>query len=301
MRYCWLPVLLLEAPATNLVFAKAEITDNWKAFPTRTLADLPGAVTNQLDASLSRFGGLLARKMPATGFFYPTNLNGRWWLVDPDGCLFLRKGVTDVTMLRGDSSKTMLQEKFGSESNWVARTTDFLRSQGFNSLGAWSDTDHLRQTAQPLVYTRILNFMSSYGEKRGGTYQQPGHIGYPKDCIFVFDPEFETFCDTHARQLLSTKNDPWLLGTFSDNELPLRRDALKNYLSLPHKTLAIKLRQNGCRNVMAKMLRQKKSRNRMRRIFWRSSWRAIIASFPLPSKNTTRITFSLAHVSMAAR
>ena len=75
--------------------------------------------------------------------------------------------------------------------------------------------------------------MSSYGKKRGGTFQQPGHTGYPNDCIFVFDPEFETFCDEHARQLSAARDDPWLLGHFSDNELPLKRAALKNYLSLP--------------------------------------------------------------------
>jgi len=75
--------------------------------------------------------------------------------------------------------------------------------------------------------------MSSYGKKRGGTFQKPGHTGYPNDCIFVFDPEFETFCDEHARQLAATKDDPWLLGHFSDNEMPLKRAALKNYLSMP--------------------------------------------------------------------
>jgi hypothetical protein len=91
----------------------------------------------------------------------------------------------------------------------------------------------LRSAPEPLVYTLIWNFMSGYGKRRGGTYQQPGHTGYPKDCIFVFDPEFETFCDEHARQLAATRDDPWLLGHFSDNELPLKRDALTNFLSLP--------------------------------------------------------------------
>ncbi|MDH7569265.1 MAG: hypothetical protein QHJ73_06735, partial [Armatimonadota bacterium] len=102
-----------------------------------------------------------------------------------------------------------------------------------NGTGAWSDNSALRATARPMVYTPIWNFMSTYGRKRGGTYQQPGHTGYPKDCIFVFDPEFETFCDEHARALAATKDDPWLLGHFSDNELPFKLSALSNYLSLP--------------------------------------------------------------------
>jgi hypothetical protein len=75
--------------------------------------------------------------------------------------------------------------------------------------------------------------MSGYGSKRGGMYQKSGHMGYPKDCIFVFDPQFATFCDAYAKQLVSTKDDPWLLGHFSDNELPLYHRSLDNFLKLP--------------------------------------------------------------------
>jgi hypothetical protein len=75
--------------------------------------------------------------------------------------------------------------------------------------------------------------MSAYGQIRGGTYQATGHIGYPSNCIFVFDEAFEKFCDEYARQLTAQKDDPWLLGHFSDNEMPLSRKMLKNYLSLP--------------------------------------------------------------------
>jgi hypothetical protein len=75
--------------------------------------------------------------------------------------------------------------------------------------------------------------MSSYGRKRGGTYQRPGNTGYPKDTIFVFDPGFEAFCEEHARQLAATRDDPWLVGHFTDNELPMKREMLANYLALP--------------------------------------------------------------------
>jgi hypothetical protein len=61
--------------------------------------------------------------------------------------------------------------------------------------------------------------MSAYGQIRGGTYQATGHIGYPSNCIFVFDEAFEKFCDEYARQLTAQKDDPWLLGHFSDNEI----------------------------------------------------------------------------------
>jgi hypothetical protein len=206
---------------------------NWTNYPTRTLAALPQAVTKRTDTNLDQYGGLLARKEKATGFFYPKKIGDRWWLIDPEGSLFIHKAVVDVSPMRGTNAGAAFREKFGSDSNWVAGTSSLLHSNGFNGLGAWSDTERLRQASQPLVYTRIWNFMSSYGQKRGGTYQQSGHIGYPKDCIFVFDPEFEKFCDTYAQRLAATKDDPWLLGHFSDNELPFKHDAIINYLQLP--------------------------------------------------------------------
>jgi hypothetical protein len=62
--------------------------------------------------------------------------------------------------------------------------------------------------------------------------EQPGHTGYAGDCIPVFHPEFETFCDEYARQLAATKDDPWLLGHFSDNEMPAPADLLDKALNL---------------------------------------------------------------------
>ncbi len=218
---------------SRMVWAKVGVSSTWKAYPTRLLQDLPANVANKHDSGLSVYGGMLACKVNATGYFYSTNRDGRWWLVDPEGCLFLDKGVSAVTVLHGADSNSTLKREFGDKTNWAEQTTSFLRTNGFNNLGAWSDTTILRQTAHPLVYTRVLNFMSDYGQERGGTYQQPGHTGYPNNCIFVFDPQFVTFCDLHARQLANMKNDPWLLGYFSDNEMPLWRGALTNYLQLP--------------------------------------------------------------------
>lgn len=216
-----------------MVEAASKPGNPWKVYPTRTLEDFPATLQAKTDSGLSQYGGLLARKTKATGFFYPTKLDGRWWLVDPEGCLFIHKAVVSVSMLRTSGAQAAFNGRFGTETNWTVRTTALLREHGFNGLGAWSDTERLRVASPPLPYTRIWNFMSSYGKKRGGTYQQPGHTGYPHDCIFVFDPEFETFCDEHARQLAATKDDPWLLGHFSDNEMPLKRAALTNYLALP--------------------------------------------------------------------
>jgi acetyl esterase/lipase len=223
----------LEAgSAGKTVEAAAKPGEPWQARPVRTVDDLPPAVRSQTDAAPGRYGGKPGQQLPSTGFFYTTNLSGRWWFVDPEGLLFLQAGVSSVKTIPTSGAKAALAKQFGNESGWAAQTTKLLRDNGFNGLGAWSDTDRLRAVPSPLPYTRLWNFMSSYGRKRGGTFQQPGHTGYPKDCLFVFDPAFEAFCDEHARQIAASRDDPWLLGHFSDNELPFKREALRNYLSL---------------------------------------------------------------------
>jgi len=62
--------------------------------------------------------------------------------------------------------------------------------------------------------------------------QLAGHLGYPGDCIPVFHPEFPAFCDTYAQALDATRDDPYLIGHFSDNELPTPVDLLDRSLAL---------------------------------------------------------------------
>jgi hypothetical protein len=228
----------LSAQPQSLATVAAAFKDpsqEWKDYPTRTLADLPPAIREKTDSDLNPYGGRLPVKSQATGFFHTTKNDYRWWLVDPKGSLCLYKGIASITPSRAPGAMAAFQSKFGSKTNWAVETTGLLRKNGFIGAGAWSDTDALRSVPHPLAYTRILNFMSGYGRTRGGTYSQPGHTGYPKDCIFVFDPAFESFCDEHARMLAENKNEAWLIGYFSDNELPFSSASLSNYLALPER------------------------------------------------------------------
>jgi hypothetical protein len=204
----------------------------WTSEPTRTIATLPGYGKPQSVLPLDSYGGDPARRAGAPGYFRTVQTENRWWLVDPEGGLFIHIGVAAVAPGRSSNSRAAFQERFASERKWAGQTSRLLRSRGFNGAGAWSADNLLRGTSPRLVYTLIWNFMSEYGRKRGGTTQQPGHTGYPSDCIFVFDPEFETFCDLRAKALAATKSDPYLLGHFSDNELPFPDNALDLYLQL---------------------------------------------------------------------
>ena len=197
---------------------------------TTTLGDLPPL---PIDAPLDRFGGLESRRETASGFFRTERIDDRWWLVDPDGAVFISRGMNSISPVRTDGGREALERLFGSESRWAAAATTQLRTAGFNTAGAWSAHDLLDEVAEPLAATRLWGFMAGYGKKRGGTFMQAGHLGYPGDCPFIFDPEFPEFCAEHAGQLAKHRDDPLLLGHFSDNEMPWSRAMLENYLRLP--------------------------------------------------------------------
>jgi hypothetical protein len=228
-RIIILPILVVSA-AMPIHAETAHIVGRngkWEKKEVRTVSELKG-FTRAGDLRLSPYGGLASRKIEATGFFHTQKIDGQWWLIDPDGCLFISVGLCSVNHSSVDRKK--LPVKFGNEENWAIQTGGMLKKYGFNTLGCWSDWQTFRPTYQRMPYTPRWNFMATYKNRRD---KKNGQRGYPNLCMPVFDPEFEEFCDRHARQLAATKDDPWLLGHFSDNELPFRPDALTNYLALP--------------------------------------------------------------------
>ena len=206
----------------------------WRSIETITLEHAEGFKPLADPKKLDAYGGDPAHKSEATGFFYPKKIGDRWWLVDPEGNRFINVGICSVSPAKGsDKAKEAFEKKFGSDENWAKQTVDFMQANGFNGSGSWSNVELLSKAPLRVAYCPNWNFMSSYGKKRGGTFKKPGHTGYPNDAIFVFDPEFETFAMNHAKKLAATKDDPWLLGHFSDNEMPLNKDCLDNFLGLP--------------------------------------------------------------------
>jgi len=207
---------------------------DWKHFETWTLAHAAGFQPRTGPAKMDTYGGDVARRAVATGFFYQKKIGERWWLVDPEGNQFIHVAMCSVTPgTHSDKARAAFERKFGSNEKWAEQTAAQMRANGFNGSGSWSMDAVLSKAPHRVAYCPNWNFMSSYGKKRGGTFQKPGHTGYPNDAIFVFDPEFEIFAMEHAKQLAVTRDDPWLLGHFSDNELPLLKKCLDNFLGLP--------------------------------------------------------------------
>jgi len=215
--------------------AKRKPSDKaWTTHPTWTVRHLNGCALRAEPPETGRYGGLASQTLEATGFFRTQKIGDRWWLVDPEGHPFLHVGVCSVAPRRGsDRAKEAFAARFGTETAWAEATAAQLSAHGFTGTGAWSADALLAAAPRRLAYCPIWNFMSAYGKKRGGTFQKPGHTGYPGNAIFVFDPGFEAFAAEHARSLAALKDDPWLLGHFTDNELPLYKRTLDGFLGLP--------------------------------------------------------------------
>lgn len=195
----------------------------WEAFPTRTLSDLSSFRTGPA-VTLTEYGGW---KNPGpveggnpSGFFRTKKIGDRWWLIDPDGCRFLHIGVASVRPLASPGARKVFSEKFGTGEKWAAETTSWLRQRGFNGLGCWPELPVLSSVPPPpLVYTFTLNLLGGYLKKIGLKQWKQGETG-DASVLPVFDEAFSAHCrEEAAAKLADLREDKFLLGTYSDNEI----------------------------------------------------------------------------------
>ena len=196
----------------------------------------------------------------AAGFFRVTQVNGTWWIIDPNGSAFFIVG-TDHVRYTGHSCEKLgyspyhknCVAKFGSEALWAADTADRLQTWGFNALGvAHSESMRHRGLPHPIYLGMGVGFaaIDSIPEKTWWT-------GFPN----VFSPKFADHCAATARRMCAPlKNDPWLLGYFIDNELQwdgrmgaafgsLLTDAVAKDAGEPSRIAAVKLLRSRHRTI----------------------------------------------------
>ena len=223
-----------ECSAAFTVESKKNPTSAYIAYPTRTVCSLTDYDETASPVATNIYGSRSDKRTTATGFYYAKQINGRWWVVDPGGYLNICRAVNAISKGTGSTSTQQFTAKFGSTTTWINATKELLFDNGFYCAGSWSSTSDIKgnpnQTAKPLAYTIILNWMSGYGA--GRTYQQSGHMGYPEDAIFVFEQGFADYCETKAQALAANKTDKNIFGYFSDNELPFYNKCLNKFLRL---------------------------------------------------------------------
>ncbi|WP_129669806.1 hypothetical protein [Phytoactinopolyspora endophytica] len=209
--------------------------------------DVVSRLRTQLDAApaqewpdgFSRWGGWTpAGELPATGYFRTHHDGSRWWLVDPAGFRYWSAGIDCVgssvqTAYDGlesaltwlpdaagpygdvhDTGRRMMNylganliHAFGPDSwreSWATVAVGFLKQCGFTTIGNWSNIEAASAAGFP--YVRPLHL----------TCRRTPMVY--RDFPDVFAPEFADDAEEYAQALLSTRDDPALVGYFLMNE-----------------------------------------------------------------------------------
>jgi hypothetical protein len=157
----------------------------------------------------SRSGNLT--KAPVVPPFALREKPSGWWLLSPEGKPFFSLGVNVVTPgiaqeeLDPDNPAYCAWKHYSSTADWSDATLRRLKSWRFTTIGGWSDLDTLRKsTEHKLCLTPVLHI----GSTAGAPWWD------------MWDPKVIARMDTVAReQILPLRDDPRLLGYYSDNEM----------------------------------------------------------------------------------
>ena len=166
----------------------------------------PGKITDR--ESLGKFGGWKKWRTKSTGFFRTVKVDDYWMMVDPEGYAFFGFGLNSVR----ETPKLKLPQD--------------IKAIGFNHMGSWSD-----ESIRNIPFTPRWNFMLEFKNITPAVKQNY----LEKDLLPVFDPRFQPFVEKMARKAAAYKNNPWVLGHFTDNEIPFHKTIqLKESLRLPN-------------------------------------------------------------------
>jgi hypothetical protein len=243
---------LASLPAATLDVRNSESYGPWPQVKTwtpveiRTLASLTGYDPGSPTPALDPFGGRTDVQLRATGFFRVEKVGRRWWLVTPAGHPCLSPGMANVgqNVISSTKDEAAAAARFGSLAGWAEATLAQLRDHGVTSLSSdGKSLDEMKahaallQATQRLPWTMTWQLLPAFGKKFGlhdakhkGTGPGDPKANVPA-CLPVFHPEFAAFCDDYVRtQVAAWKDDPWLIGYFTDNELPNPTDTLDRVL-----------------------------------------------------------------------
>ncbi|MCD7973269.1 MAG: DNRLRE domain-containing protein [Candidatus Azobacteroides sp.] len=215
-------------------------------YVSRVVCQLPEFDMEETFVEKNKYGSRTDRKAEATGFFRVEKIDGRWWVVDPEGYLQINVGVCAVNKNESPRNKKAFQEKYNnSREAWMRDTKQTLKDHGFYTFGAWTASENIKvdKDEDPMPYTPIYNFATTYASRRtNDSYERYGYDTYTSspsgnNILHIFDPEFEDFCDHFAKTSIRPfDKDADVLGFFSDNELPFSLESLKQYLQVADKT-----------------------------------------------------------------
>lgn len=203
---------------------------DWKKFGSQTVDLLKGFQPVEKQEE-SLYGGDKTHQFKATGYFRTEKQGNRNWVVDPQGYAYVVTAVTSIRQGKSPNNQKAFTEKFKTADKWADETHNVLKDLGFNTAGSWSDLEAIvpynkANPKESIVFTTQLNFLTTFAQsvkKRDPTRKNADVLS------FIFDADFPKFCDEHAAKNAAIyRNDPNLLGHFSDNELPFMSKTIED-------------------------------------------------------------------------
>ena len=226
----------MSGQSTNYATSKTE----HKSRPFEALTDFDDYVSNEFkNAKLDKYGGIMIEslKQKATGFFYTTKIDGRWWMIDPLGYPYISIGLSDVhySQLGSKLQKENALKLYGNFATWAVETTKQVRDELYfnNSFRPVSDIIEVKDNGLP--FGAPVSFMGSYGQSIGVLGDGNGSTVFiHNNTMPVFDPAFVLHSDNRAKTQLKYAGNDRLIGYMSDNELPMNADLLDRAISINH-------------------------------------------------------------------
>ncbi len=173
----------------------------------------------------NKYGSLTTGdRYEAKGRFYTKKVNGRWWIIDPEGYPHYQRSVTSFRYGSSARNKEAWKNRFGSDANWLSISQSELASVGFHGTAAFcTDTyskiqDHNKANPNaPLTLAPSFGFLAKFRTAKNHEY--PGGTD-TNECGLVLYEDWPAFCKEYLAEVLAPyKNDPNTMGFFSDNEL----------------------------------------------------------------------------------
>ena len=189
----------------------------------------------------SKYGGYMSQRIKGTGFFRTENIDGRWWLVDPEGYLFLSVGVDCVGIgnglhVRDYNKRSAMYIELPPE--------DLMRNMGnvdrngevSYSYGLWNlyrrYGDDFKEKSIDMVFKRMdkwgINTIANWSSrdimlKNKKAFLVPlSGVGIADDLMGlcdIYDPSYTKALDENLKKFVKPfVGNPWLIGYFIGNE-----------------------------------------------------------------------------------
>jgi len=164
---------------------------------------------------LDTFGGFTDIKGEKTGFFHTQKIDGRWWLVTPEGHGFFGIGLSHP--VTGFSKGTVTYSYNGNQEAWLRDGIKKMRELGYNCV--WSGPYSTERARFGYVDYELAERV--YREEK---IPHAIHVPLIKHQVElkpgekrpdVFSEEYSTFVKENvARYVTSNKDNPWIMGYY---------------------------------------------------------------------------------------